>query len=76
MKKELTGARADQFPENRMTNLREKSLIWGRAVKSRNNTEANGQNKRRASVSSVSEGIPVGNCDGVCATPKNSSSLL
>ena len=75
VKRELTGARADQFPENRMTNLREKSLVWG-AVKSGNNSEANGQNKRRASVSSVSEGIPVGNCDGVCATPQNSSSLL
>ena len=69
VKRELTGARADQFPENKMTNLREKSLVWG-AVKSGNNIEANGQNKRRASVSSVSEGISVENCDGVCATPK------
>ena len=58
-----------------MTNLREKSLVWG-AVKSGNNSEANSQNKRRASVSSVSEGIPVGNCDGVCATPKNTSKSL
>ena len=73
VKRELT--RADQFPENRMTNLREKSLVWG-AVKSGNNSEANGQNKRRASVSSVSEGIPVGNCDGVCDTPKNSCKSL
>ena len=63
VKRELTGARADQFPENKMTNLKEKSLVWG-AVKSGNNSEANGQNKRRASVSSVSEGICVGNCDG------------
>ena len=75
VKRELTGARADQFPENRMTNLREKSLVWG-AVKSGNNSEANGQNKRRASVSSVSEGISVGNCDGVCATPKKTSKSL
>ena len=75
VKRELTGARADQFPENRMTNLTEKSLVWG-AVKSGNNSEANGQNKRRASVSSVSEGIPVGNCDGVCATPKKTSKSL
>ena len=62
VKRELTGARADQFPENRMTNLRERSLVWG-AVKSGNNSEANGQNKSRASVSSVCEGIPVVNCD-------------
>lgn len=73
VKRELT--RADQFPENRMTNLREKSLVWG-AVKSGNNSEANGQNKRRASVSSVSEGIPVGNCDGVCDTPQNTPKSL
>ena len=75
VKRELTGARADQFPENKMTNLREKSLVWG-AVKSGSNSEANGQNKRRASVSSVSEGISVGNCDGVCATPKKTSKSL
>ena len=73
--RKLTGTRADQFPENRMTNLREKSLVWG-AVKSGNNSEANGQNKRRASESSVGEGIPVGNCDGVCAPPKNTSKSL
>ena len=75
VKRELTGARADPFPENKMTNLMEKSLVWG-AVKSGNNSEANGQNKRRASVSSVSEGISVGNCDGVCATPKKTSKSL
>ena len=74
-KKGTDRSRADQFPENRMTNLREKSLVWG-AVKSGNNSEANGQNKRRASVSSVSEGISVGNCDGVCATPKKTSKSL
>ena len=73
VKRELTGARADQVPENKMTNLREKS--WG-AVNSGKNSEANGQNKRRASVSSVCEGIPVVNCDGVCATPKNSPKYL
>lgn len=75
VRRELTGARAEQFPENRMTNLRQKSLVWG-AVKSGNHSEANGQNKRKASLSSVSEGIPVGNCDGVCATPKNTSKSL
>ena len=75
VKRELTGARADQCPENKMTNLREKSLVWG-AVKSGNNSEANGQNKRRASVSSVGKGIPFGNCDGVCATPKKTSKSL
>ena len=45
-------------------------------MKSGNNSEANGQNEGRASVSSVSEGIPVGNCDGVCATPKKTSKSL
>ena len=75
VKRELTGARADQFPENKTTNLREKSLVWG-AVKSGSNSEANGQNKRRASVNSVSEGISVGNCDGVCATPQKTSKSL
>ena len=58
-----------------MTNLREKILVWG-AVKSGNNSEANGQNKRRASISSVCEGIPVVNCEWVCATPKNISKSL
>ena len=50
-------------------------LVWG-AVESGNNSEAFGQNKRRASVSCVSECIPVGNCGGVCATPKNTSKSL
>ena len=54
---------------------REKSLVWG-VVKKGKNSEANGQNEGRASVSYVSEGIPVGNCDGVCATPKNTSKSL
>ena len=76
VKRELTGARADQFPEKRMTNLRKKSLFGG-ALKSGNNSEANGQNKRRASVSSVCEGLPdIVNCDGVCATPKNTPKSL
>ena len=75
VKRALAGARADQFPENKMTNLRDKNLVWG-GVKSGNESEANGQNKRRASVSSVSEGNSVGNCDGVCATPKKTSKSL
>ena len=38
VKKELTGPRADQFPENRTTNLRKNSPVLG-AVKSGNESE-------------------------------------